>query len=80
MFQAFDGTSTKDLSSDRVFNLDNNKLHIRKSDPYGFWTVSYERGQVPESIGGQYTSPMEAEKAVLTYLAAKGKEVKSTSK
>lgn len=61
--------SDKDLSNDRVLELKNgNKVHIKKQDPYGFWRVSMERGQIPDTLKGEYTSANEAEKAVRHYL------------
>lgn len=50
-----------------------NKANIRKSGPHGFWAISFDRGRPPEALTGLYTSPMEAEKAVHTYLLQKGK-------
>lgn len=67
-----------DAAIDRTFELENNVLHVRRSDPYGFWHCSYERGPVPVELNGSYTSFYEAEKAVLSYLERKKKEVKSS--
>lgn len=67
-----------DAAIDRTFELENNVLHVRRADPYGFWTCSYERGPVPQELSGSYTSFYEAEKAVLSYLERKKKEVKSS--
>lgn len=69
-------TGDKDLSSDRKFVLDKNVLHVRRTDPYGFWHCSYERGPVPEDLRGSYTSFDEAKRAVESYLSKTRKEVK----
>jgi|DEB19_MinimDraft_3_1074340.scaffolds.fasta_scaffold00353_15 hypothetical protein len=53
---------------DRSFKVDNNVLHVRRHDPYGFWLCHYEKGTVPAELTGSYTSFYEAEKAVLSYL------------
>lgn len=66
----------RDLSTDRVYELDNNKLRYRKTDPYGFWVISFERGQVPEHLRGNYTSAAAAEAAITRYLAEKKREAK----
>ena len=61
-------------NEDRVIELaSNNKAHIRKSGPFGFWAVSFERGRPPDSLSGLYTSPAEAERALNIYLTVKGR-------
>lgn len=60
----------------RVWDLGTNKLRAKRTDPYGFVYVSYEKGPVPEELGSAYTSFYEAAKAVESYIARKGKEVK----
>ena len=70
--------TSNELSLDRTFEVGNNVLHVRRKDPYGFWTCSYEKGPVPQELSGAYTSFYEAEKAVLSYLNAKGREVISS--
>ena len=67
-----------DASIDRTIELENNVIHVRRSDPYGFWRCSYERGAIPQELKGSYTSYYEAEKAVLAWLEGKGKEVKAS--
>lgn len=54
--------------SEKTFEVDNNVIRIRRTDPYGFCHISYEKGTVPEHLKGSYTSYYEAEKAVLAYL------------
>ena len=71
-----DFAGDKDLSNDRKFILDKNVLHVRKDDPYGFWTCAYEKGAVPVELSGQFTSFYEAKRAVETYLRRMNKEVK----
>jgi len=39
----------------RVFELDGNKLIAIQSDPYGFWQLHLEHGQLPERFQGQYS-------------------------
>lgn len=66
----------KDLSSDRKFILDKNVLHVRRTDPYGFWHCQYEKGAVPEELTGSFTSFDEAKKAVEIYFNRTKKEIK----
>lgn len=36
--------------------LPNNVIYLTSEDPYGFWKISLERGQLPEKYKGGYTS------------------------
>lgn len=65
----------RDLARRRVLELDNNKIIIEKKDPYGFWYVHFERGQMPASLGGSYTSYSVAEAEIMTYLRLKQRQV-----
>ena len=77
-FDLLDHDSDKDLANIRILDLDNgNKIKVTREDPYGFWYVSYEKGQIPESLKGSYTSFDEAQKAINTYLINKKREVTS---
>lgn len=60
-------------NEDRVIELTNNKAHIKKSDPYGLWNISLDRGRLPDALRGQYTTPTQAEKALSAYLKLKGR-------
>lgn len=45
------------------------------SDPFGFFTVKNKRnGHVPKELSGQYTSALEAERAITIYENSKKKE------
>ena len=57
-----------------------NKLNLKRSDPYGFWTIHYEKGQVPVELQGQFTSDDEAMKAVNVYLSKKQPTQEADSK
>ena len=65
----------KDYPRVQVLELDNNKMVLKRTDPYGFIYISFERGQVPESLKGAYTTWEAAKAAVNNYLAEKGREV-----
>lgn len=79
-FDIFDQNSDKDLAAVRTFQLDNNKVIVTKEDPYGFWSIKFEKGRIPSELSGQFTSFDIAEKAVLHYLKNKSKEVKEITK
>lgn len=66
----------KDMARCRILELENgNKIKVQATDPYGFWNVSYESGNMPKQLKGEYTSYDEAKKAVQTYLEACKKEI-----
>ena len=72
-----DYDTTKDLPNIRKVTLSNgSSLTLKREDPYGFWSVHYEKGQVPERLKGLYTSPHEAMKDITNYLEATGKKLK----
>jgi hypothetical protein len=60
--------SSKDIPNVRLYPVGNNVLRATRTDPYGFVSVSYERGQVPEELKGSYTSFEEARKAIVKYI------------
>lgn len=74
MFDIDDLFGDKDLSNERVFSVGKNKLRVKKADPYGFWSCSYEKGVTPEELSGNYTSFEEARKAIENYFTKNGKE------
>jgi hypothetical protein len=51
-------------------NLENDFV-IKQGGPYGFWTVSREKGQVPDELSGLYTTPEYAKTAIKTHLEKK---------
>lgn len=65
-----------DASLDRTYKIGNNTLHVKKEDPYGFWFCHYEKGPVPEILGGAYTSFDQADKAIRYYIQEKNKDLK----
>jgi hypothetical protein len=75
MFNTTD--STKDLPDIRTLELGNNKLHIgRKPATEGnLWEIWFDKGQVPDTLKGRYTSFLAAEKVAKAYLDSKRREV-----
>jgi hypothetical protein len=75
-----DFQESKDLDSKRSLTLENgNKIYIERKDPYGFWDIHYDKGQIPDSLKGKFTSYDRAEHAVKVYLSEKAKPVKQKS-
>jgi hypothetical protein len=68
-----DFETSRDLGKIRTTDLGNNKIHVKQKDPYGFWFINFDKGQVPEKLKGAYTDFVMAERAVNAYLAEKGR-------
>lgn len=49
----------------------NNKMILVREDPFGFWSIGFERGAPPAKLKGQYTSLDEAYKDIKLYMAEK---------
>jgi hypothetical protein len=58
----------------RFVEVGNNKLFMKRVDPYGFVYLNYERGELPQELKGAYTSFETAQIGIQKYLAAKGRE------
>lgn len=53
----------------RFVTLENgNKIHIKRTEPHGFWKINYDKGQIPISLQGLYTSYNTALNAVTQYV------------
>jgi hypothetical protein len=48
-----------------------NKIHFERTDPYGLWSVHYDKGPMPSHLTGSFTSFARALDAVEHYLANK---------
>ncbi len=63
-----------DIGRHRIYKLENgNKIHIKATDPYGFWYINLDKGQLPEKLKGAYTTLEMARKDIERYLAEKGR-------
>jgi len=51
--------------------VSNNIIHIRSEDPYGFWHLSLDKGQLPEKYKGAYTHLSQAIRAAQTWTQEK---------
>lgn len=69
----FNLVGENDLPSVQTVDLKNNRAFIKKDGPYGFWTISLERGQLPECLKGSYTSDHLAKKDLVKYMKSKGR-------
>lgn len=61
----------------RTVEIDNNKVHIKCEDPYGFWYVSLQKGQVPDKLKGAYTTFEKALSDVNLWLRNKKEPISS---
>lgn len=67
----------------KVIELENNKIYLKRTDPYGFIEMNFDKGQMPEHLrDARWTTWEEAKKAVDQYLREKGRltEVKQPKK
>jgi hypothetical protein len=55
----------------RVIEVGKNKLYLKRKDPYGYVYINFERGELPLSLKGAFTSFDEAVKKVEIYLSTK---------
>lgn len=60
-------------TSRKVIDMGTNKIIMKRTDPYGFITIGFEKGTIPEDLAGNYTSYHEAKQVVETYLLRKKK-------
>lgn len=83
----FESVGDNDLSRERVFTLESGfKVTIKATDPYGFWTIHFEKGQPPKYLRGNYTSFDKAKNHLdyylrsSSYIPKKVKEVQDIKK
>lgn len=71
-YEVFDREGDKDLANERlvVFN-DGQKFSAIRTDPYGFWSIKWERGRTPKIFDQSFTTIDEALKAIERYRASK---------
>jgi len=63
----------RDIPGTRYFSLDNGNRAVfsREGNPFGYWTVRFEKGGQPKDLDGMFTSYEQAITAFQTYLAKK---------
>jgi hypothetical protein len=60
--------------SRETIQLENgNSVHFKRDPRYGFWAVNFDKGGMPETLKGHYTSLIQAKSAVKNYLAVRPK-------
>lgn len=63
-----DQLGDKDKDRTRVFLLENgNKLIARQTDPYGFWRLNLEKGQLPQWLDQDFNEWGQVLRAVDRY-------------
>jgi hypothetical protein len=73
----FNEAGDKDLAKRRTVDLGSNKLHVEQKDPYGFWYIHFDKGQLPKMLEGAYTSFETALKTIELYVQQKNREIKT---
>lgn len=68
MYTVQDQLGDKDMSRTRVFDLENgNKLYAKQSDPYGFWRLNLDKGQLPSWLDQDFSAWDQVLNAVKRY-------------
>lgn len=68
MYPLQDQVGDKDLSRTRYFSLENgNKLIAKQTDPYGFWRLNLDKGQLPPWLDQDFNEWGQVLKAVEIY-------------
>lgn len=75
-FEKITPTNADAVTHHKIELEDGQVVHIVSSNPYGFFKIHFNRGQVPEYLNGQYTEFDYAKRDVLRYLHDKGRVVK----
>lgn len=68
MYNLQDQVGDKDLGRTRYFELENgNKLIAKQTDPYGFWRLNLDKGQLPQWLDQDFNEWSQVLKAVEIY-------------
>lgn len=68
MYTVQDQLGDKDLSRTRVFDLENgNKLYAKQTDPYGFWRINLDKGQLPAWLDQDFNEWGQVLRAIERY-------------
>lgn len=68
MYDLHDQVGDKDMSRTRVFDLENgNRLIAKQTDPYGFWRLNLDKGQLPAWLDQDFNEWGQVVKAVEKY-------------
>lgn len=68
MYDLHDHVGDKDLSRTRTFDLENgNKLIAKQTDPFGFWRLNLDKGQLPKWLDQDFNEWSQVLKAVAIY-------------
>ena len=75
-----DFSSEKDLPNQKNYTIFDKEYMAHRTDPYGFWHLTTDKGEVPEVLGGQFTSTIEIDRAITNYIADENHKKAQTSK
>lgn len=64
----------KDISDVVKYELYNNIMYIKREPVHGFWTINFDKGQIPGNLKTTFTTLFAAKRAVEAYLKNKGRE------
>jgi hypothetical protein len=77
MYTLQDQLGDKDKSKIRTFELENgNKLYAKQTDPYGFWRLNLDKGQLPDWLDQDFNEWGQVLKAVARYSTQREQAIK----
>lgn len=62
------------ILEEKEIAITNNSVFIRSSNPYGFYKISLQKGNLPEEYKGMYTSMKMAEEMAMKWINEKAKQ------
>lgn len=66
----------RDIPNRREIPIKGNKIIMERRDPFGFWSIWFDKGRTPDALGNSvYTSDWEAERAINAFLIATKREL-----
>ncbi len=76
MFNTFDFDEADPSEKNKIFELDNGVvINARQTDPFGFWSLSYQKGALPDALKGQFTTFEQAKNSVRDYCNINGHKI-----
>jgi hypothetical protein len=80
MIDEFSVDPERDEPDEKIWNLGFNKIRFRREDPFGFWYISLEKGNLPEPMKGSYTTLQYAENAANVWIHNKRYKISEEKK
>ena len=73
-------SAEKDVPNEKNYTILDKEYKALRTDPYGFWHLTTEKGNVPDILSGEYTSTIEIEKAIVNYISGEKNKEQAVTK